>query len=137
MTVLGRSWHVAATLAAAVIASTAVTGSAQAAPGLSWSPPTPKQVTGVRVAPVKHNVRPAWTAEAKTVRGNKPIAWPAGGSATVDLTTTATTSRTASTGASRRAGTLPFSVAPVAAAAGGQGNDRTAGAASSVRQATV
>ncbi|MEU7949711.1 hypothetical protein AB0B62_00845, partial [Micromonospora chalcea] len=71
---------------------------ADAAGAAPWKPPKPKDVTGVAVKPLKHTVRPAWTAGAREVRAAGTAArWPQAGTATVDLTT----------GVRQRAGAAP------------------------------
>ncbi|MFI7492963.1 RHS repeat-associated core domain-containing protein [Micromonospora echinaurantiaca] len=57
--------------------------SAAAAP---WKPPKPQETTGVAVTPVKHTVRPSWTAKDREAKAPAKVTWPAGGSTTVDLT---------------------------------------------------
>ena len=76
---------------------------ADAAGAAPWKPPKPKDVTGVAVKPLKHAVRPSWTAGAREVRAAGTAArWPQAGTATVDLTT----------GVRQRAGALPVWVSP-------------------------
>ncbi|MFI5951452.1 RHS repeat-associated core domain-containing protein [Micromonospora chalcea] len=76
---------------------------ADAAGAAPWKPPKPKDVTGVAVKPLKHTVRPSWTAGAREVRAAGTAArWPQAGTATVDLTT----------GVRQRAGALPVWVSP-------------------------
>ncbi|MET8198030.1 HNH/endonuclease VII fold putative polymorphic toxin [Micromonospora taraxaci] len=76
---------------------------ASAAP---WKPPKPRDTVGVAVAPVKHTVRPSWTANGREAKPPTTVSWPAGGAATVDLTNV--TARTANS--AQRAGSLPVRV---------------------------
>ncbi|MGC4755632.1 RHS repeat domain-containing protein [Micromonospora trifolii] len=72
----------------------------------AWKPPTAKDVTGVAVKPLQHQVRPSWTATSREARPAASLTWPAAGTAVVDLA--AATSRSAAD--ARQAGTLPILV---------------------------
>ncbi|RKR86671.1 RHS repeat-associated protein [Micromonospora pisi] len=92
MTRLGRLGQGVALASSAVLAATLVGAAPAAAAVALWQPPTPENVTGVAVQPVKHPVRPAWTASDHEVQETPAVNWPAG-TASVDLT--AATSPTA------------------------------------------
>ncbi|MEV1286366.1 RHS repeat-associated core domain-containing protein [Micromonospora sp. NPDC049679] len=91
------------------------TSTASASP---WTPPKPKDVTGVAVTPVKHKVRPAWTASGREVRHAPAVTWPSAATATIDLAAAATAAPAAMANGRDvprvKAGALPvwFSTAP-------------------------
>jgi RHS repeat-associated protein len=94
-----------AVLMAITLAGQVPAAPAAAAPG--WQPRTPKDVTGVRVTPVKQPARPAWTAAAREARTMPKVTWPAAGKTTLDLA--AASARSA---APARAGGLPVWASP-------------------------
>ena len=109
----GRAFRlVLASAVMAVCAQTTAQGMAQAAPTPAWHAPTPKQAGGVNTVPLSTKLRPSWTNK-REVSGTVPVAWPAAGSATVDLPApSAGLSASASTAAQRVEATgLPVSVA--------------------------
>ncbi|MBB4961426.1 polymorphic toxin-type HINT domain-containing protein [Micromonospora polyrhachis] len=92
---------------------------AAAAPIDKWKAPTPKDVTGVAVAPVKPKVRPSWTAAGNEVKGTHKVAWPVPGKAYADLSqSSATAAGEAGAVAGNQAGSLPVWVASAPLSAG-------------------
>ncbi|MEV1329876.1 polymorphic toxin-type HINT domain-containing protein [Micromonospora costi] len=113
---------VAAVLTVVLAATLLQDASAAASAAGGWKPPTPHDVAGVAVTPVKHTVRPAWTASGREARPTAAV-WPEAGSVTVDLTGDA--ARTAD--GDRQVGALPVrvraSTTPGAAARDAAGRD--------------
>jgi RHS repeat-associated protein len=72
-------------------------------------PSAPRDVTGVRVAPVKYQPLPTWTAGDLEIRSTPRVTWPAPGKATVDLTavTGAENDRSSGNTPHWKAGSLP------------------------------
>ncbi|MCU7724010.1 polymorphic toxin-type HINT domain-containing protein [Actinoplanes sp. KI2] len=71
-----------AALVAATLAAEAPGGPAAAA---DWTPPKPKQATGVPRHNAVHTTRPTWTAGAREVKGTPAVTWPAASTTTVSL----------------------------------------------------
>src|SRR5262245_18192584 len=114
--------RVAPVVAAVVMATLAVQVPGFAARSPEWRPPSPRDVTGVRLVPVTPTPRPVWTARGREVGGESTVDWPAPGSATVDLT--------APGPAVRRAGALPVAIT-------GAGSDAAADMRRAVRRVRV
>ncbi|MFB6398163.1 polymorphic toxin-type HINT domain-containing protein [Polymorphospora lycopeni] len=116
------------------VAATLLVGTPSSAePGSQWRAPEGKDVTGVAVAPVKHKVRPVWTAGDREVRKAPRVDWPAPGTATVDVAEPARARGADAVGA--KAGDLPVWVSGVSDQAGQRALDGTASA--SVGRVTV
>ncbi|MEV6802614.1 RHS repeat-associated core domain-containing protein [Micromonospora rifamycinica] len=118
MTGDGRARRRVAWIAAAVLAVTMVGESPASAAPAPWKPPAvPKDVPGVAASPVKHKVRPAWTASAREAKAAPTVVWPASGKAVVSLANSeaAAAARTPSAGTAGaglvKVGSLPVSVA--------------------------
>ncbi|MFG3702322.1 polymorphic toxin-type HINT domain-containing protein [Micromonospora sp. NPDC047620] len=98
-----------------VLAATLVPYVPAASAAPKWDPPGPDRAPGIAVGKLPWTARPTWTAIGREVRGDATVAWPAAGSATIELTTAQPTSPGALPAAPARvrAGGLPVSVAAV------------------------
>ncbi|WP_412748237.1 polymorphic toxin-type HINT domain-containing protein [Krasilnikovia sp. M28-CT-15] len=102
-----------------LLATTLTTQTTARAAPEGWKPPKPKDVAGVPVHAVKPTTRKPLAPPAST-GGPQKVAWPAAGSAQVDLTAAKApqslrTAATAAPSAAAQAGSLPVRVAPAPA----------------------
>ncbi|MGX4655160.1 RHS repeat-associated core domain-containing protein [Micromonospora sp. SCSIO 07396] len=99
--------------AAAVVMVTALAQVPGSEASAAWRQPRPKDVTGVAVKPLKHTVRPSWTAGGREVGAAGAVTWPVGDE-TVELSPAGARSSAAT---KTRAGKLPVWVSSGAVAA--------------------